>query len=329
MAQDILALLRITYADGHEQVVPLRQSTIGLGRIPPNEMLLPDPRVSRYHARLSFELDRIWLLDLDSANGTFVGGTRLFKNEPYPLSFGEDVTIGPFTLRLERVPKPEPEVQIKEEPISASPQIPTEAHVGVVDMLPPLLPPSGLPPLQDEAEFDAHAFGLPSDASRYMQYLPPLYQEEHLLGRFLLGFESVLLPIEQTVDHFDLYLDPATTLPGFLDRLAGWLGLTLDEKWPLEKRRTLVAEAVELYRRRGTRRGLARHLEIYTGLVPEISEPAEQPFHFEVVLRVPPGCAVDRTTVERIIQANQPAHTTYSLKIRSEANQAFDHRKES
>ncbi len=319
MAQEnVLAVLRITYADGREQVVQLRQNTINMGRTPPGEVLLADPQVSRLHARLLFEADRISLVDLNSRNGTFVGTTKLSANVPYTLSYGEAFRIGPFTLRLESVLKPVQEVKAEEKPIAAVEQTPVPLQIGVVDLPPSPELSAGSVPSPNGDFHDGQIFGLPEDSSRYMQYLPPVYYEhdqQNLLGRFLLAFEGVLVPIEQTIDHFDLYLDPVMTPAYFLDRLASWLGLTLDEKWPLEKRRTLVAETVELYRRRGTRWSLSRHLEIYTDLVPEIVETAERPHHFHVVLRVPAGRTVDRATVERIIQANQPAHTTYSLDI--------------
>jgi P2-related tail formation protein len=48
--------------------------------------------------------------------------------------------------------------------------------------------------------------------------------------------------------------------------------LVLDETWPVEKRRRLIREALELYRWRGTIRGLRSFVEIYTGLTPEIVE---------------------------------------------------------
>jgi phage tail-like protein len=179
-------------------------------------------------------------------------------------------------------------------------------------------PPTPLPaqpePPEGERVRYGEAFGLPGDCSRYLQYLPPIYAADPFLGRFLLAFEGVLAPIEQTVDHFDLYLSPRTAPAYFLEHLARWLGIDLDEKWPSATRRALLAEAIELYRRRGTRWALSRHIEICTGVAPEIVEPEEQPFHFRVILRVPAGQAVDRAAVERIIQADKPAHTTYELQ---------------
>ena len=54
--------------------------------------------------------------------------------------------------------------------------------------------------------------------------------------------------------------------------LAGFAGLALDERWPEEARRTLVAETFRLYRRRGTLGCLARILDIYLGYEPALIE---------------------------------------------------------
>ncbi len=183
----------------------------------------------------------------------------------------------------------------------------------------PLAPPP-LPPApaatEDLLPAGEDRWGVPADGSRSLHFLPPIYREDPFLGHFLLAFEEILVPIEQTVDNFDLYLDPHTTPGFFLGQLAAWLDLTLDEKWPLDKRRQLVAEAAELYRRRGTRWSLSRFLEIYAGVVPQIVESDDQSHLFSVVLRLPAGSRnVDRATVERIIEVSKPAHTAYTLEI--------------
>ncbi len=317
-SESALALLRVTLPDGTEQVVPIVQSPFNMGRAPTSDLPLPHQLVSRNHARLLFQGAEIVLIDLNSANGTSVGGKRLGASEPYAISYGEAFEVGPYTLRLEAAPATgkEPaglsaDVAAAEEPSRRSRRAQPGGPVG---QAPPPQPPE---PAEPSLPYD-QAFGLPADASRYLQYLPPIYHAHPFLGRFLLAFEGVLGPLEQIVDNFDLYLDPRTAPPFFLDQLAGWLGLTLDEKWPLAKRRAVLAEAAELYRRRGTRWSLARHLEIYTGVRPEISEPEDRPFHFQVSLRVPAGQQVDRATVERIVEANKPAHATYTLEIAQE-----------
>ena len=326
---DVLAQLRVTLPDGTEHVIPVTQAQFNIGRVQENELQLPEKMVSRHHARLLFEANRVSLVDLKSSNGTTVGEVRLPPNEPYPLSYGEAFQIGSYTLCLEPVPvpavqeAPEPEADHEEEPaakdVPVSPPEPAPApHVklGVTEAPPPTesLP---IPPEEPRLPY-GDIFGLLPDQSRYLQHLPPIYAEHPFLGRFLLAIEEILTPVEQTVDNFDLYLDPGTAPDFFLEQIAAWLGLTLDEKWPSEKRRTVVAEAAELYRQRGTRRGLSRHLEIYTDITPEIIEPDDHPHHFQVILRVPAGQEIDRATVDRIIRAGKPAHTTYTLEIAQE-----------
>jgi len=108
---------------------------------------------------------------------------------------------------------------------------------------------------------------------RYLRYLPRVYQEQdELMGRYLMLFESFLSPIESQIDNIPFYFDPAFTPLKLLPWLATWVDLTLDDHWPEAKRRQLLKAAVSLYRKRGTRRGLQEYLEIYTGAQVQISE---------------------------------------------------------
>lgn len=111
-----------------------------------------------------------------------------------------------------------------------------------------------------------------TDKSRYLDYLPAIYHEDPYVGRFLLPFEDVLEGFRDLLDDIDRYFVPAFTDREFLPWLATWVALVLDEEWNDADRRSLISEAVQLYRWRGTVYGLQRYLEIYTGLVPEIRE---------------------------------------------------------
>jgi phage tail-like protein len=342
--ENALALLQIDLPDGTVRTEPIPRTPFSLGRVAGNDLVLPDPKISRKHARLLVEEDRIHLVDLNSTNGTFVGDARLAPNQPYALRYGEAFQLGRYTLRLEPAPREEaePRPEPPEETAAVAPETaepasekppPEEgaaaevAHepepepaprvrLGATEAPPPPSPPAEPPsPAGPAMPPSDEVFGVPTDKSRYLRHLPPIYEEHPFLSHFLLVFEGILTPIEQAVDNFDLYLDPDTAPAFFLNQLAEWLGMPLDEKWPEPKRRALVAEAADLYRRRGTRRGLSRHLEIYAGTAPEITEPEDRPHHFHVVLRIPDEGVADQATVERIIQANKPAHTTYSLEI--------------
>ncbi len=187
-------------------------------------------------------------------------------------------------------------------------------------------PPAG-PPLAPAGPGQPGDFepppGVPRGRSSYLDHLPGIYSEDDFLGRFLLIFESVLGPVERTVGNLHHYFDPALTPEGFLDWLGSWLGLVLDERWPEERRRALVGAAGELYRWRGTRRGLAHYIRLYTGIEPEITEPAladvtaarNRAYTFTVRLRLPRGTTVDREVVDAIIDAEKPAFAAATLEV--------------
>jgi diguanylate cyclase (GGDEF)-like protein len=61
------------------QVLPLTGGELVFGRVRGADVFVPDPGVSRRHARIYAEGDRYWVEDLASANGTFVGGERITK----------------------------------------------------------------------------------------------------------------------------------------------------------------------------------------------------------------------------------------------------------
>jgi phage tail-like protein len=158
--------------------------------------------------------------------------------------------------------------------------------------------------------------------SRYLQYLPGMYQEDEFLDHFLMIFEDTLSPVEQVLRYIHLCFDPTMAPEEFLPWLAAWVDLVLDENWPIEKRRRLIRSGVELYRWRGTRRGLAEYLKIYTDVEPEIVEHFDQedggPHHFTVTMRVSDPDAINERLVRQLINGEKPAHTTYELRIEGE-----------
>jgi phage tail-like protein len=171
--------------------------------------------------------------------------------------------------------------------------------------------------------------------SSYLQYLPAPYQLDPFVGRFLLIFESVLGPIERTIDNLAHYFDPRLAPPALLPWLASWVGIELDENWPLERQRLLVLWAVRLYGLRGTRRGLREHLRLYTGRTPMILENfdgmrvghdaqlgvstrigPDAPRPHSVAVTVFGDAATDERVVRQIIEFQKPAHVAYTLEIR-------------
>ncbi len=216
-------------------------------------------------------------------------------------------------------------------------------------------------PTADDLSLDCEAVAIAGDESavatatisveaksRYLKYLPAIYSEQdELMARFLMLFESFWNPIEQQIDLIPNYFDPHTAPTELLPWLATWVDLSLNDQWPEDKRRHLIRQAVSLYRKRGTKYGLREYLEIYTGRAPEIVElrgvdfklglgarlgpsnalgHANEAHTFIVNLKLPP--LADRAETERrrmieaIIESEKPAHTKYRLNIDHEPSAA-------
>ena len=153
--------------------------------------------------------------------------------------------------------------------------------------------------------------------SRLLTYLPSLYADDPFLGQFLNIFDSIWMPLERQINQLFAYFDPLLAPAEFLPWLSGWVDLALDENWPEARRRQLIHEAANLYRRRGTAGALRDYLRIYTGTEPLISEdgPGGNPFHFTVMFRLVDVSTLDADRIKRIIEEEKPAHTTYTLQI--------------
>lgn len=100
---------------------------------------------------------------------------------------------------------------------------------------------------------------------RLVPSLPSLFQQDDFTSRFVSAFDDVAAPVFSSIDNVDAYLDPGTTPEDFLEWLAGWFGLVVDGRWSVERQRRALRQVVELYRWRGTARGLRGQLALYLG----------------------------------------------------------------
>lgn len=153
---------------------------------------------------------------------------------------------------------------------------------------------------------------------------------------YLLIYEDTMRSLENTLNNMALYFDPLLTPEPLLHWLASWMDLILDSSWPIERRRELVKSAPELYRWRGTRRGLTEYLRIYTGSIADILEytpgmslgddnrlgintklgSSGTGHHFTVSLEVDAEGDISIDTIKSIINSQKPAHTSYTLHVR-------------
>lgn len=94
--------------------------------------------------------------------------------------------------------------------------------------------------------------------------LPAVLQEDPVVLGLAAGLDEVLAPAFAALDCLEAYFDPRLAPADFLDLLAAWVGVVLDESWPEEHRRDVVANAVDLHRCRGTVHGLRWQLDLAT-----------------------------------------------------------------
>ncbi len=312
MAESLGGKFVITAPDAPEWVFEITQAIVRIGRspAPQNDIVLEHGWVSRSHARIYCDRLPYRVQDLRSSNGTTLNGVPLPPEEIRPLKDGDIIAIGPFRLRFVAPAEPAAKAPAPPEPEAALKGVKLRPAPKVAPPPPPVPPPEA-PTTWAAPE---RWVGMDGGASRWLQYLPPIYSEDEFLGRFLCIFEDLLGAVQQLIGHFDLFLDPATAPETFLPWLNEWLGVFVDERWSPQTQRQLLREAAWLYQARGTRAGLERHLRLVTDAEVEIVEHADGPHTFRVVLR-PRGAPVDPRMVERIIELNRPAHTRYTLQI--------------
>lgn len=210
--------------------------------------------------------------------------------------------------------------------------------------------------------------------STYLGHLPEIYRSPGpggtaFLGEFLKVFEALLSGradahdfgvrgIEDIIELFPEFIDPALAridnpaAPAgvplrseFLDYLASWAALTLDQNWDLGKKREWTRRIMPLYKRRGTRAGMQDYLNTFVGSNVRISEPpggftladpdstvlgintflAGAPaYYFRVAINYAfdepfelDGWINIQTGTRAIIDLEKPAHTYYTLDTRT------------
>lgn len=78
--------------------VPLGTDEITIGRSSDSSLIIRDDFTSTHHARLMVWNGQWMLQDLDSTNGTFLGGTRV--TSPVPVTLDTTIKVGATTFEL-------------------------------------------------------------------------------------------------------------------------------------------------------------------------------------------------------------------------------------
>jgi len=179
--------------------------------------------------------------------------------------------------------------------------------------------------------------------SRYIESLPAWLRADPVICAITIAFERILsgLPapiegveepdspgVEAILERAHTYFRPGPgesdserTPAHFLPWLARFVAAGLRDDWDEETKRRMIAQAIPLYRLRGTQEGLRKMIEIYVGIgdTCTIYEFENIPHFFQVEITLPQRdpdilARTDRA-VRALIAQEKPAHTFYGLRF--------------
>jgi putative ABC transport system ATP-binding protein len=88
--------------DEHKEQ-PLDRNELTIGRAPESNIFIKDQRASRYHCVVLTKPEGYLVMDLDSANGTFVNGERVHQS--HELHSGDKLLVGQVEFHFEIIPQ--------------------------------------------------------------------------------------------------------------------------------------------------------------------------------------------------------------------------------
>jgi phage tail-like protein len=159
--------------------------------------------------------------------------------------------------------------------------------------------------------------------------LPPVYFEDNFAQRLTAGLDEVIAPVFATLTNLSAYVDPKVAPMDFVEWLAGWVGLALDQTWPADRQRALIHQAADLYRLRGTAKGIAAHVALYLQIEPEIEEtgaaawspvpngpiPGDAVPSLKVRVRVADPASVNVQRLDAVVRTAKPAHVPHEIEV--------------
>ena len=88
------------------------QNEFSIGRLVDGQVIAPDVDLNKYEAynlgvsrlhatvRIDPQINKVFIIDQGSANGTFINGYEIPANSEVPLNHGDVLTLGKFSLKV-------------------------------------------------------------------------------------------------------------------------------------------------------------------------------------------------------------------------------------
>jgi pSer/pThr/pTyr-binding forkhead associated (FHA) protein len=90
------------------------QSEVSIGRAIENDVQFPDRSVSRHHCRISRNRDAWWIEDMESTNGTIIGGAPVIARRK--LSHGDTIVVGFSKFVFQEAGRPLDDLRLEPRP---------------------------------------------------------------------------------------------------------------------------------------------------------------------------------------------------------------------
>lgn len=170
----------------------------------------------------------------------------------------------------------------------------------------------------------------------FIRYLPDVFEKSvnksEFLMKYMAIFQNLYLEIEDKIDNISDLFDPDMVDNERIRWLADFLNIDNHHIWDDKKLRKLLKNIGSLYELRGTKEGIEKIVELYTGEKPIIIEAFEidkyyvvdndvllnlyssNPYTFTVLVKEKYiNTEQDYSNVEKIIESFKPAHTLSRL----------------
>jgi pSer/pThr/pTyr-binding forkhead associated (FHA) protein len=95
--------MQLVFQNGSEagKIIELNQPVLVIGRQAGADLILADSQVSRRHVQIQVQGGNVTVMDLGSANGSFVNGQPLPPNVAVPFRLGDSLKLGDTVVRLQ------------------------------------------------------------------------------------------------------------------------------------------------------------------------------------------------------------------------------------